>query len=60
LKKIQSEHPSLVEMFSIGKSTEGREIMGVKISDKSITTPKKTIWVSSHQHAREVRKFQKN
>jgi hypothetical protein len=56
LKKIQSEHPSLVEIVSIGKSTEGREIMSAKISDKSITTPKKTIWISSHQHSREVRK----
>eukprot|EP01080_Neovahlkampfia_damariscottae_P006273 gene6273-10280_t len=53
LEKMKKDYPDQVKLFSIGKSYEGRDMKGIKISQPKSKEKKKKIWMSSHQHARE-------
>ena len=54
LGKLVMKYPRIVQMFSIGKSTEGRDIWGLRISGdlKQATTLPGIIFMAGH-HARE-------
>ena len=58
LEYLTRNYPATVEKFEIGKSFEGRSLMGIKISNKnrwsdtgSETRP--AIWIQGGIHARE-------
>ncbi|KAK5662779.1 hypothetical protein OQA88_6187 [Cercophora sp. LCS_1] len=52
---LQALFPSYTEITSIGKSAEGRDILAFRVGERSAdeTGPRKTILVTSGQHARE-------
>ncbi|CAG7822153.1 unnamed protein product, partial [Allacma fusca] len=51
LVEQNKKHPNITELFSIGKSHEGRDLLVLKISRGG--APKKTIWLDANIHARE-------
>lgn len=53
---LEKAFPQLVRVESIGKSSEGRDIWGVKLSNDFVSngTPKPTIVFDAMHHAREV------
>lgn len=56
LRTLENRNPGLVEMFSIGKSLEGREIWALKITDESRGKPlddRAAIAYMGTHHARE-------
>lgn len=54
LRSLESKHGNLVQMFSIGKSVQDRDIWGVRISDDSEPgAAKKAIVYMGTHHARE-------
>ncbi|KAI5840041.1 hypothetical protein DFP73DRAFT_559920 [Morchella snyderi] len=54
MKLLESLFPGFVEVFSIGKSYEGREIQALRVGTKDISGNKKlTIIVAGAAHARE-------
>jgi len=55
LRVQESLHSSFVSTFSIGKSTEGRDLVIMKIAKPS-ENPKKAIWLDANIHAREYHK----
>jgi murein tripeptide amidase MpaA len=50
LKTLATQHPSMVQLFNLGKSYEGRDTVGIRFGTPGA---KKNVWLSSHQHARE-------
>lgn len=68
ISDLAKEHPGLVELVSIGRTGEQREMTAVKISDASKSVPggkngaslkpKGTMVIIGAQHAREVRFLQ--
>ncbi|HET8657415.1 MAG TPA: M14 family zinc carboxypeptidase [Micromonosporaceae bacterium] len=54
VNQVVADHPSIARRISIGTSYEGRDIMGVKISDNVATDENEPeILFNSQQHARE-------
>ncbi|XP_001602586.2 carboxypeptidase A2-like [Nasonia vitripennis] len=55
LDYLASKYPQLVEVFSIGKSFEGRALKVIKVSTgaKRNGEPKSSIWIDAGMHARE-------
>ncbi|KAG8250451.1 hypothetical protein J6590_101274 [Homalodisca vitripennis] len=53
LEYLQSTYPNLVEIFTIGKSSEGRPLKVVKISSDSSREVKRAIWIDGGTHGRE-------
>lgn len=53
LKKLAAEHPHLMTLESVGKSTEGRDLWLVKISSTGFDGSKPIIWMDANMHARE-------
>jgi carboxypeptidase T len=54
LNQIQSDHPSIAKVFSIGTSYEGRNIPGIKISDNVATDESEPeVFICALHHARE-------
>ncbi len=54
LAQIETDHPSIAEVFSIGTSYEGRDIPGIKISDNVGTDePEAEAFICALHHARE-------
>ncbi|MHA2366434.1 MAG: M14 family zinc carboxypeptidase, partial [Candidatus Hodarchaeales archaeon] len=54
LKLANSTFPELVDLFSIGKSYEGRKLWTVRITDEQFTNNKTAIHVVGAHHAREA------
>jgi hypothetical protein len=54
IETLASAHPELVSYFSIGKSIEGRDILALKISDRSSSKNKTAVFFNGMHHAREV------
>ena len=58
LEYLTRNYPATVEKFEIGKSFEGRSLMGIKISNKkwwleNDTEIRPAIWIQGGIHARE-------
>jgi carboxypeptidase A1 len=53
LNNLQSQYPSLVTVVKLGKTVEGRDIVGVKITSQKGPTKKPAIFYNGGQHARE-------
>ncbi|VDD94258.1 unnamed protein product [Enterobius vermicularis] len=53
MKEIEYNYPSMTKTFSIGKTHEGREIVGIKIGNPINRTDKRIIWIDGGIHARE-------
>ena len=58
LEYLTRNYPTTVEKFEIGKSFEGRSLMGIKISNKkwwleNDTEIRPAIWIQGGIHARE-------
>lgn len=55
-KKIAEAHPNLVKRFSIGKSTKGRDIWLMAITDYSVGNPdrKPAFYVDGNIHSNEI------
>jgi carboxypeptidase T len=52
--KVVADHPELASKFSVGTSYEGRDLMGIKISDNVGTDEAEPeVLFTHHQHARE-------
>jgi hypothetical protein len=47
--------PDLVELVKLGVSSEGREVLAVKIGKMKVGKPNPRVVVQGAQHAREVR-----
>ncbi len=56
LKKWEKDYPNLVELYSVGKSFEGREIWQMTISNKSTgkDTDKPAMFLEGNRHSGEV------
>ena len=54
INQIVSDHPNIAQKFSVGTSYQGRDLMGVKISDNVATDEAEPeVLFTHHQHARE-------
>lgn len=55
-RKLQKEHPDLVQLTSIGKSFEGRDIWVITVSDRTIGDPdrKPAMYIDGGIHANEI------
>src|SRR4051812_41969987 len=54
LQQVQSDHPALFSLFSIGTSYEGRTVWAGKVSDNvAIDKDEPEVLLTHHQHARE-------
>lgn len=52
--KFKQDYPDMVEIETIGKSIEGRDLIVLKIHSPGQYNPSKSgIWINSGQHARE-------
>ncbi|MEU6408383.1 M14 family zinc carboxypeptidase [Microbispora sp. NPDC046933] len=52
--QVVAAHPTIARRFSYGRSYEGRDLMGVKISDNVATDESEPeVLFTAHQHARE-------
>ena len=55
LSQIETDHPLIAEVFSLGLSYEGRDIPGLKISDNvGINEPEPEAFICAMHHAREA------
>ncbi|MDF2678891.1 MAG: Peptidase carboxypeptidase [Brevibacillus sp.] len=56
LEKWAKQYPGLVELYSAGKSLEGREIWQITITNKKSGKPteKPAMWVGANRHSGEV------
>lgn len=56
LERFAAEFPNLVELTSIGKSYEGRDIWLLTVTDHAVGAPeeKPAIWIDGNIHASEV------
>ena len=54
LMKLNSKFPYLVDVFSIGKSWQDRELWCVKITNETITSAKTEFYIVGAHHAREL------
>lgn len=52
IKTLAVQNSSFVSTFNVGKSTENRNVLGIKIG-KPNGTKKKSIWIDAGIHARE-------
>jgi len=48
-----SEYPNIVDLFSIGKSWENRDIYCIRLTNESLTDPKPKVFFVGYHHARE-------
>jgi carboxypeptidase T len=54
IRAVQAAHPDLVEVVSIGKSYQGRDIWVAKVSDNvAVDEPEPEVLVDALHHARE-------
>uniref|UniRef100_A0AC35U1J8 ShKT domain-containing protein n=1 Tax=Rhabditophanes sp. KR3021 TaxID=114890 RepID=A0AC35U1J8_9BILA len=53
LNEIQFHYPHLASVFSIGKTHEDRDIVGIKIGNSNLGVNKRGVWMDSGMHARE-------
>ncbi|MFL6235119.1 MAG: M14 family zinc carboxypeptidase [Thermoanaerobaculia bacterium] len=54
LQQVQSDHPALFSLFSIGTSYEGRTVWAGKVSDNvAVDQDEPEVLLTHHQHARE-------
>jgi len=54
LQQVQSDHPTLFSLFSLGLSYEGRTIWAGKVSDNvAVDKDEPEVLLTHHQHARE-------
>jgi len=54
LQQVQSDHPALFSLFSLGLSYEGRTVWAGKISDNvAVDKDEPEVLLTHHQHARE-------
>ncbi len=54
LRTLNQTHPDLLRVFSIGKSVEGRDLWLCEITNRSITTTKRALWIDGGMHGDEV------
>ena len=56
LKKWEKDYPNLVELYSVGKSYEGREIWQITITSKTMgkDTDKPAMYLEGNRHSGEV------
>jgi hypothetical protein len=56
LKKWAADHPNLVDLYSVGKSFEGRDIWQITITNKSTgkDTDKPAMFIEGNRHSGEV------
>ncbi|MHA1399798.1 MAG: M14 family zinc carboxypeptidase [Candidatus Heimdallarchaeaceae archaeon] len=54
LQSLEANFPDYVDLFSIGQSTEGRELWAVKLTDESKNNAKTEFYVVGAHHAREA------
>jgi murein tripeptide amidase MpaA len=56
LRKWASDHPDIVELYSVGKSFEGRDIWQITITNKSTgkDTDKPAMFIEGNRHSDEV------
>ncbi len=54
LMMLNSNFPNLVDVFSIGKSWQDRELWCVKITNETITSAKTEFYIVGAHHAREL------
>ncbi|GAA6085573.1 carboxypeptidase A6 isoform X1, partial [Tachysurus ichikawai] len=50
--KMNQTHPHLVDLFSIGRSYEGRPLYVLQLGNR-VRTSKKAVWMDCGVHARE-------
>lgn len=53
LQQINETAPDIIDLYSIGKSVEGRDIFCLRITNEQNTLPKPGVLFVSHHHARE-------
>ncbi|MFX0122226.1 MAG: M14 family zinc carboxypeptidase [Candidatus Hodarchaeota archaeon] len=53
LMQINATAPGIVDLFTIGKSIEGRDIFCLRITEEQNTLPKAGVLFVAHHHARE-------
>lgn len=53
MKDIEYHYPSMAKTYSIGRTHEGREIVGIKIGNPIHRTDKRIVWIDGGIHARE-------
>ncbi|MHA2230921.1 MAG: M14 family zinc carboxypeptidase [Candidatus Hodarchaeales archaeon] len=54
LFRLQYSFPDLVDLFSIGKSHEGRDLWTLRLTNRSITSQKTEFHLVAHHHSREA------
>lgn len=54
MQQLAEEHPDLVELIKLGRTSEGRDIIGLNISKKGGKRRKRRMVIQGAQHAREV------
>ncbi len=53
LQTLENAFPTIIDLFSIGKTYFGRDIYCVRITDEAITHPKTEVLIVAQHHARE-------
>lgn len=53
LESLETEFPDLVEIDVFGQSAGGRDLLAIELTDESVTTPKKVVFVSQSIHGNE-------
>jgi outer membrane protein assembly factor BamB/PKD repeat protein len=53
LLHLNSTYPNIVDVFSIGKSWQNRDIYCIRLTNESITHPKPKVFFVGYHHARE-------
>ncbi len=51
---LNSTYPNVVDVFSIGKSWQNRDIYCIRLTNESITLPKPKVFFVGYHHAREL------
>ncbi len=53
VKQLNQEYPNFTEIINLGKTTEGRDMIGLKITNPNSKNTKKKIFIQGTMHARE-------
>jgi hypothetical protein len=53
MQGLADEHPDIVDLVTIGTTYQKNKILGLRITDKSVTVPKPAIYYDGCIHARE-------
>jgi len=57
LDRLESEHPDLLEVFEIGRSSRGRRLMAARVANEALPGPvteRPALYIDGQHHAREM------